>query len=67
MAIRLRKIKDTWIALCAAESDKKAGDIYLDDNLHHALSTKFALDFNSEGDYNIPSETDISELMEKKK
>ena len=42
MAIRLRKVKDTWGALCAVEADQKKGDIYLDDNLHHALSCKFA-------------------------
>jgi len=34
------------IALCAAKTKAKKGDIYLDDNIHHALSTKFAIDWN---------------------
>ena len=42
MAIRLRKVDDTWVALCAVESDPKEGDIYLDDSIHYALACKFA-------------------------
>lgn len=49
MAIRIRKISDTVVALCAAKSEPKENDLYLDDNIHHALSTKFCLDFESEG------------------
>lgn len=49
MAIRIRKIDGTVIAICAAISVEKEGDIYLDDNAHHALSTKFGLDWHSEG------------------
>ncbi len=49
MAIRIRKIKGHTIAICAAQSKAKKGDIYLDDNAHHALSTKFGLDFKSMG------------------
>ena len=49
MAIRLREVNGLVIALCAAETDEQVGDIYLDDNQHHALSTKFALDWHSEG------------------
>lgn len=45
MAIRLRKVKSTWVALCAVESDPKEGDIYLDDGMHHALAGKFARDW----------------------
>jgi len=41
MAIRIRTVGDTVVALCAAETDKKEGDIYLDDNIHHALMDKF--------------------------
>jgi hypothetical protein len=41
MAIRLRKIEDKWVALCAYETDKKEGDIYIDDGQHYALITKF--------------------------
>jgi len=49
MAIRLRKIDGKLVALCAAKSEEKIGDIYLDDECHHALTTKFGLDFYSEG------------------
>lgn len=49
MAIRIRKVGVHTIALCAAISEAKEGDIYLDDNDHHALYTKFALDMQSEG------------------
>jgi hypothetical protein len=49
MAIRIRKINGYTIALCAAKTKPKKGDIYLDDDDHHALTTKFGLDFQSEG------------------
>ena len=49
MAIRIRQIGNTVVALCAAKTNPEVGDIYLDDNIHHALSTKFAVDFKSEG------------------
>jgi len=49
MAIRIRNIKDRVVALCAALSHPKEGDIYLDDSDHHALTTKFGIDFASEG------------------
>ena len=49
MAIRIRTIGGTTIALCAMESTPVPGDIYLDDAVHHALSTKFTLDWYSEG------------------
>lgn len=49
MAIRIRNIDGELVALCAAKTELKAGDIYLDDNAHHALTTKFGLDFESEG------------------
>ena len=49
MAIRIRKINGHTIALCAYESDPMPNDVYLDDNAHHALSTKFDLDFTKEG------------------
>ncbi len=42
MSIRLRKVKNICVALCAVESDQKKGDIYLDDNQHYALACKFA-------------------------
>ena len=49
MAIRVRIIDGCTVALCAAKTKKQKGDIYLDDNVHHALSTKFAIDWDSEG------------------
>lgn len=49
MAIRLRIVDGTLIALCAARSVAKPDDVYLDDGQHHALAEKFAEDFGSEG------------------
>lgn len=49
MAIRIRNIKGKLIALCAAKSKAKPGDVYLDDNAHHALTEKFYNDFKEEG------------------
>jgi hypothetical protein len=46
MAIRLRLINGVWIAICAARSVEKEGDVYLDDGQHHALGDKFARDFD---------------------
>ncbi len=47
MAIRLRYLNQTWVALCAARSIAKPGDVYLDDGHHYALAGKFAQDWNS--------------------
>ena len=49
MAIRVRRVNGYTIALCAAETKPKEGDLYLDDSIHHALSTKFGLDWKEEG------------------
>jgi len=49
VAIRIREINGYTIALCAAETKSKKGDLYLDDSIHHALSTKFGLDWKEEG------------------
>lgn len=54
MAIRIRRVNGCLIALCAARSVPQADDLYLDDEIHGALSTKFALDFNSMFDCNLP-------------
>ena len=62
MAIRLRQIEDEMVALCAAKTRQKTGDIYLDDNAHHALSTKFAVDFESEG---LLKEPPVDEIVKK--
>ena len=45
MAIRLRKRDGGYIALCAAESEPRRGDIYLNDGMHTALTRKFEKDF----------------------
>lgn len=65
MAIRIRTINGATIAICAAITEPKEGDLYLDDNIHHALSTKFSLDFNSEGLFPHPYEENLAELMTK--
>ena len=49
MAIRIRVVNGEAVALCAAKTEAEKGDIYLDDFTHHALTTKFGLDFESEG------------------
>ncbi len=49
MSIRIREIDGEAVALCAAKTKAKKGDIYLDDNVHHALMTKFTVDLESEG------------------
>ncbi|MFA5395544.1 MAG: hypothetical protein WC346_05930 [Methanogenium sp.] len=49
MAIRIRKVGNKVIAICAARSVPKEGDIYLDDIAHHALTNKFSRDFSEEG------------------
>lgn len=64
MAIRIRKINEITIALCAAETIPMKGDIYLDDNIHHALSTKFAIDWELEGLFkNPPKDRVLEKLM----
>lgn len=45
MAIRIRTINGTTVALCAAETDPVDGDIYIDDSAHYALAAKFCLDW----------------------
>lgn len=45
MAIRLRRIDSVMIAICAAMSIEKSGDIYLDDAAHYALAQKFSRDW----------------------
>lgn len=49
MSIRLRRVGETLVALCAARSVEREGDVYLDDEQHHALAEKFSEDFASEG------------------
>ena len=49
MAIRIRKVNGVTVALYAAKTKAEKGDLYLDDNVHHALTTKFGLDWKEEG------------------
>lgn len=49
MSIRIRLVDGTLVAMCAARSVEKPGDIYLDDAAHHALAAKFTEDFTTEG------------------
>jgi hypothetical protein len=44
MAIRIREVNGRLLALCAARSVPKEGDLYLHDGVHHALWAKFARD-----------------------
>lgn len=48
MSIRVRTVEGVVIALCAAETDPKPGDLYLDDNVHYALAAKFARDWRGQ-------------------
>lgn len=52
MSIRLRRIEGEMVALCAAFSEPKIGDLYLDDAHHYALSCKFARDYS----HNFPND-----------
>lgn len=49
MAIRLRQVEGQLIAVCAARSVAKPGDVYLDDAQHMALARKFWLDYPRSG------------------
>lgn len=68
MAIRLRSVNGVRVALCAVESDPMPGDVYLDDDDHHALSTKFGLDWQSMGFIdNPPIDDAVATAMESQK
>ncbi|MES2359997.1 MAG: hypothetical protein V4529_16780 [Gemmatimonadota bacterium] len=45
MSIRLRVVDGVLVALCAARSVEKPGDVYLDDGQHYALAEKFWNDY----------------------
>jgi len=65
MAIRIREIEGETIALCAAKTEAKEGDIYLNDCAHHALMVKFTVDLESEGwlKENKPIDEKVKDLM----
>jgi len=59
MAIRIREVDGHTIAVCAAATKPKKGDLYLDDTVHHALSTKFGVDWHEEGQLDEPLADDV--------
>ena len=66
MAIRIRKVNGTTVALCAAKTLPVKDDVYLDDNAHYALSTKFHVDWVEEGIITIEedlADEEIKRLM----
>lgn len=64
MAIRIREVGGVTVALCAARSMPKPGDLYLDDAAHHALSVKFDQDFASMGHVGVHADAPEVPLME---
>lgn len=65
MAIRVRRVNGVWVACCAARTVEKEGDVYLDDDVHHALASKFTEDFTSEGGLMpVDHEESIARLQE---
>ena len=46
MAMRLRIVDGVKVALCAAKTKDEAGDIYLDDGWHYAISRKYWRDYD---------------------
>lgn len=65
MAIRLRCIDGQLIAICAARSIEKSGDVYLNDGQHYALADKFMEDFESEGYNTRPLDPNAAALRAK--
>lgn len=61
MSIRLRRVDGTLIAICAARSVEKEGDVYLDDEMHMALSRKYWQDYPELG---VSVEPHIAALTE---
>jgi hypothetical protein len=51
VSIRLRTVDGVRVALCAAETDPRPGDTYLDDADHYALAAKFAQDHRTGIEY----------------
>lgn len=54
MSIRIRTVDGLRVALCAAETDAKPGDLYLDDDDHYALAAKFSLDWRGHPEIEYP-------------
>ena len=65
MSIRIRTVGGVRVALCAARTAPKPGDLYLNDGDHEALSCKFARDYNGNGlGQNLPVENRRAAIME---
>jgi len=66
VSIRIRRVgaEGRLVALCAARSIEKPGDVYLDDEQHHALAEKFRRDFESEGYGDLDLNVEEAELAE---
>lgn len=65
MAIRLRVVDGVLIAICAARSVEKPGDVYLDDGQHHALGNKFSRDNHEMWGFDFPYQDEDIELVER--
>lgn len=59
MSIRIREIEGEMVALCAAFSKPKEGDLYIDDAQHYALFCKFSRDNR----YMFPEDVDMCDKI----
>lgn len=64
MAIRLRIVDGKWLAVCAACTVEKSGDVYINDGQHGALSDKFSRDFNDMHGCDLPFDPTCALLAE---
>lgn len=64
MAIRLRIVNGRLIAICAARSIPKEGDVYIDDGQHGALGQKFARDYAESYGYEFGINEEEARLVE---
>ena len=62
--MRLRLIGETWIAICAARSVPKDGDLYIDDGQHHAVIAKAHRDEHSMFGTELTYKHEHEELVE---
>ena len=63
MAMRLRQIEGVWVAVCAAKTRARPGDVYIDDAQDHAIRAKLSHDNRSEG-LDVPTvDVGLDELM----
>ena len=63
MSIRLRRVEGVGlIAICAARSVEKLGDVYLDDTAHMALARKFWQDYPQLG---ITPDSDVIDATDR--